>query len=363
MADINVNLPGGGYTIRIAPDILDDLGACVRRLLPGNRAMAVTDATVAALYGERVLAALRRAGITADLAVVPPGEESKSLTVAETLYSKAIACGLDRKSPIIAVGGGVVGDLAGFVAATYLRGVPFVQVPTTLLAQVDASVGGKVAVNHPAGKNLIGAFYQPRLVLADTGVLATLPAREFATGLAEVAKHGVIADAAFFAWQNANSAAILAREPAAMEEIIRRSCEIKAAVVEQDEKESGLRMILNFGHTIGHAVEAATGFTRFTHGEAVAIGMHGAARLSSLLGLCGPDAVAAVDALLARFGLPTAAPGCQAGELLAYLARDKKSLGGAVNWVLLGEIGRVVISSDVPEDAVRRVLAELTRTV
>ncbi len=361
MAEIKVNLPGGGYTIHIAPGGLDELGVLIRRLPFGTRAMAVTDATVAALYGERAFAALRRAGISAELAVVPPGEESKSLAVAETLYSKAIACGLDRKSPIIAIGGGVVGDLAGFVAATYMRGVPFVQVPTTLLAQVDSSVGGKVAVNHPAGKNLIGAFYQPRLVVADTGVLATLPARELATGLAEVVKHGVIADTAFFAWLSGNSDAILAREPAAMAEIIRRSCEIKAAVVELDEKESGLRMILNFGHTIGHAVEAATGFARFTHGEAVAVGMHGAARLSSIVGLCGKDTVAAVAALLARFGLSTAAPGCRAEDLLAFLARDKKSLGGAVNWVLLGEIGRVVVRNDVSEDAVRQVLAEITQ--
>lgn len=361
MSAVNVNLPGGGYAIRISPGGLGELGALVRRLLPASRALIVTDDNVAALYGERAAAALRSAGLTAELAVIPPGEESKSLAVAETLYSRAIAAGLDRKSPIIAVGGGVVGDLAGFVAATYMRGVPFVQVPTTLLAQVDSSVGGKVAVNHPAGKNLIGAFYQPRLVVADPAVLATLPVRELATGLAEVAKHGVIADAAFFAWQSGNSAAILAREPAALEAIIRRSCEIKAAVVEQDEQESGLRMILNFGHTIGHALEAATGFARFTHGEAVAVGMCGAARLSSVLGLCGRDTVAEVSALLARFGLPTAAPGCRADDLLAYLARDKKSLGGAVNWVLLADIGRVVVRNDVPEEAVRQVLAELTR--
>lgn len=360
MAEVNVNLPGGGYAIRIITGGLDELGTFVRRLLLGDRCLVVTDANVAALYGERAVATLRRSGLNAAIAVVPPGEESKSLAVAETLYSKAIDCGLDRRSPIVAVGGGVVGDLAGFVAATYMRGVPFIQVPTTLLAQVDSSVGGKVAVNHPAGKNLIGAFYQPRLVVADPGVLATLPARELATGLAEVVKHGIIADAVFFAWLEANSTAVLARETGAMAEIILRSCEIKAAVVEEDEKESGLRMILNFGHTIGHAVEAATGFA-LTHGEAVAVGMHGAARLSSLLGLCGPETVAAVTALLTRFGLPIAAPGCRAADLLAYLARDKKSLDGAVNWVLLGDIGRVVVRNDVPEAAVRQVLAEITK--
>ncbi len=361
MAEVNVSLPAGRYTIHIAPGGLGRLGALVRGLALGDRALVVSDATVAALYGGRAVDALRQAGINADLAVVPPGEDSKALAVAETLYTKAIACGLDRRSPVIAVGGGVVGDLAGFVAATYLRGVPFIQVPTTLLAQVDSSVGGKVAVNHPAGKNLIGAFYQPRLVVADPGCLATLPARELASGLAEVVKHGIIADAAFFAYLEGNSAAILAREPGSLAEIVRRSCEIKAAVVEQDEKESGLRMILNFGHTIGHAIEAATGFARYSHGEAVAVGMHGAARLSSLLGRCGPDTVAAIRALSARFGLPTAAPGCRPEDLLAYLARDKKSIGGAVNWVLTGGIGRAVVTADVPEEAVRQVLDEITR--
>jgi 3-dehydroquinate synthase len=361
MAEVKVRLSGGGYTIHIAPGGLDKLGGLVRPLNLGDRVLVVADATVAALYGERALVSLRQAGMNASLAVVPPGEESKSLAAAETLYSQAIDHGLDRKSAIIAVGGGVVGDLAGFVAATYLRGVPFIQVPTTLLAQVDSSVGGKVAVNHPAGKNLIGAFYQPRLVVADTGVLTTLPARELASGLAEVVKYGVIADADFFAYLGANSAAVLASEPAVIGEIVRRSCEIKAAVVEQDEKESHLRMILNFGHTIGHAVEAATGFTRYTHGEGVAIGMYGAARLSSILGRCGGETVAAVAALLERFRLPTVARGCRAADLAAYLARDKKSVDGTINWVLADAIGHVAISSEVPEAAVRQVLEEITR--
>jgi 3-dehydroquinate synthase len=217
---------------------------------------------------------------------VPPGEESKSLAAAELLYTRAFDLGLDRKSAIIAVGGGVVGDLAGFVAATYLRGVPFIQVPTTLLAQVDSSVGGKVAVNHPAGKNLIGAFYQPHIVVADTGVLASLPARELASGLAEVIKYGVIADADFFASLGDNSAAILANEPAIMGEIIRRSCKLKprrrtGRKGKPPQDDSQLRT------PIGHAVEAATGFTRYTHGEGVAIGMYGAALLSCILGRCG----------------------------------------------------------------------------
>lgn len=362
MAEVNVNLPAGGYTIHIIAGGLERLGTFARQMTLGNRALVVADANVAPLYGERAVASLQQAGIGAELAVLPPGEESKSLAAVEVLYSKAIACGLDRQSPIIAVGGGVVGDVTGFVAATYLRGVPFIQVPTTLLAQVDSSVGGKVAINHPAGKNLIGAFYQPRLVLSDPDVLTTLPARELAAGLAEVVKCGIIADAPFFAYLRDNCAGILAREQAILGEVIRRSCEIKAAVVEEDEKENRRRMILNFGHTIGHAVEAATDFARYNHGEAVAIGMCGAARLSNLLGCCGPDTVQDIAALLARFGLPATASGCRSEELLAYLARDKKSIGGAVHWIIVGEIGRVVISSDVPQKAVRQVLSEITLT-
>lgn len=361
MAEVRVNLPNGAYTIHIGAGGLDHIGERIRRLKLGHRALVVSDANVAALYADRALASLRRAGMSAELAVVPAGEEAKSLAVAELLYGWAIAAGLDRTCPVVALGGGVAGDLAGFVAATYLRGVPFVQAPTTLLAQVDSSVGGKVAVNHPAGKNLIGAFYQPRLVVADTATLATLPDRELASGLAEVVKYGVIADAAFFAYLARNAAAALARDPAVLTEIIRRSCAIKAAVVEQDERESHLRMILNFGHTIGHAVEAAAGFARYSHGEAVAIGMHAAARLSSLLGRCGPETADAVAGLLEKFGLPTTAAGVTADELTEYLARDKKSVGGTVSWVLAEDIGRVAISRDVTDEAVRRVLAEIIR--
>jgi len=360
MAEINVGLPQGGYTIHILPDGLDRAGDLICGLGLGRRTLVVADETVAALYGDRLLAALKNAGLAAELTALPPGEEAKSLAAAETLYTKAIAAGLDRRSPIVALGGGVVGDLAGFVAATYLRGVPFIQLPTTLLAQVDSSVGGKVAVNHPAGKNLIGAFHQPRLVIADTGVLATLPARELAAGLAEVIKHGVIADPVLFEYLAARRLAILAREPAALAEIIRRSCAIKAAVVAVDEKETGLRMTLNFGHTIGHAIEACAGYGRYRHGEAVAIGMHGAALLSRRLGRCGDGVAAAIAGLAADFGLPVFARGCRPDDLMAFLARDKKSLGGAVNWVLVGAIGRVETSRDVPEEAVRQVLAEIT---
>lgn len=358
MDDVKVNLPGGGYTIHVGAGALDRVGFFLGGLGLSDRALVITDSVVGPLYGARVAAALAGAGVAAELAEFPAGEGAKSLATAQELYGAAIGGRLDRRSSIVALGGGVVGDLAGFVAATYMRGVPFVQVPTTLLAQVDSSVGGKVAVNHPLGKNLIGAFYQPRLVVADPETLASLPARELAAGLAEVVKYGVIADAAFFAFLADNHAAALACEAAVMAEVVRRCCDLKAAVVMEDERETGRRIILNFGHTIGHAVEAASGY-RYRHGEAVAIGMHGAALLSSRLGLCGDEAVAAVADLLGRLKLPVTAAGCRPDDLLDFIARDKKSVGGRVNWVLLEAIGRVTVKDDVPEAAVRQVLAEI----
>lgn len=360
MSEVRVNLPDGGYTIHIAPAGIKQTGLLVSELGVAAKALVVSDINVAALYGDSLLHSLQDAGTKAELITISPGEDSKALAVAMDIFTEAISMGLERKSPIIALGGGVVGDLTGFVAATYLRGVPFVQVPTTLLAQVDSSVGGKVAVNHPLGKNLIGAFYQPRLVVADTNVLATLPRRELATGLAEVIKHGIIADAEYFGYIQQNSAAILAGQQGVLGEIVRGSCVIKARVVEADEKESHLRMILNFGHTIGHAVEANTGYKLYTHGEAVAIGMHGAALLSHYLGLCSAETVDAVRTMLTVFGLPLTAKECRPDDLLAFLSRDKKSVGGTINWILLNAIGKVTISSDVPEKVVRQALAELT---
>ncbi|MDR3565097.1 MAG: 3-dehydroquinate synthase [Negativicutes bacterium] len=360
MSEVRVDLPNGRYTIYIEPTGIDRLGVLVKQLKLADRALVVTDDHVGALYGRQVLRSLGEAGIEAELESVLPGEGAKDLTVAMKLYTKAIAMELDRKSPIIALGGGVVGDLAGFVAATYMRGVPFIQVPTSLLAQVDSSVGGKVAVNHPMGKNLIGAFYQPRLVIADTGVLKTLPARELATGLAEVAKHAIIAAPDFLQYLEDNHRGILAQDPEAMTKIIQRSCEIKASVVEQDEKETHLRMMLNFGHTIAHGVEASRGYGVYTHGEAVAIGMHGAALISRYLGLCSSDTVEAVQSILRRFNLPLTAKDCQPDELLSFFARDKKRIDGAINWVLIKAIGQVVISNQVPEDIIRTVLGEIT---
>lgn len=360
MEEVKVNLPAGGYTIHIGPKALEQAGLFLSRLGLSDRALIVTDANVGPLYGKRVAASLSHAGITAEIITVAPGEASKSLATAGELYSAAIAARVDRRSPIIALGGGVVGDLAGFVAATYQRGVPFIQLPTTLLAQVDSSVGGKVAVNHPQGKNLIGAFYQPSLVVADTETLATLPVRELTAGLAEVVKYGVIADAEFFTFLSSRRGDALAGDNLVLSEIVRRSCIIKAQVVEQDERDTGLRMILNFGHTVGHAIEAAGGFARYNHGEAVAIGMHAAAILSRRLGLCDGATVDSIARLLRELKLPVTAAGYRPDELLTYLSRDKKSLGGKLNWVLVNKLGQVVIKSDVPESEVRSVLADIT---
>ncbi|SMD06457.1 3-dehydroquinate synthase [Sporomusa malonica] len=360
MAEVRVNLANHSYTIHIMAGIISQVGQLMKDMPLSRKALIVTDENVAPLYSGVLADSLAAAGFLPFVLVVPPGESSKSLATADKVFTQAISMGLDRKSPIIALGGGVIGDLSGFVAATYLRGVPFIQVPTTLLAQVDSSVGGKTAVNHPLGKNLIGAFYQPQLVVIDPLVLDTLPERELKAGLAEVVKYGVIADYDFFDYLIRHQEDILARRPDELIEVISRCCQIKAAVVAQDERETSLRMILNFGHTIGHAVEGVGGYSEYNHGEAVAIGMHGAALLSSSLHLCSTAASAAVKQLITGMGLPLTAPGYGTDELLGYLARDKKVVDSKVNWVLMQDVGRVTITQDVSEEHVRAVLSQLT---
>lgn len=360
MAGVRVDLKDRSYDIHIAPGLLSRLGELTARLGLRGPALLVADKTVGGLYGAAATAALAGAGLEARLVCVEPGEQAKSLACAGELYTQAIEAGLDRKSPVIALGGGVVGDLAGFVAATYLRGVPFIQVPTTLLAQVDSSVGGKVAVNHPLGKNLIGAFYQPRLVALDPRTLDTLPDREFTAGLAEVVKYGMIADQDFFEFLKRGQAALRRRQPEVLADVIERCCAIKAGIVREDETDTGIRMTLNFGHTIGHAVEACAGFGGYRHGEAVAVGMYGAALLSRRLGLCPAAVVEELGALLRGLGLPVTAAGCRPEALMELLARDKKKLDSALNWVLTPGPGRAVIRADVPEEAVRGVLADIT---
>jgi len=359
MQEVHIDLGARSYAIHIGSGLLARLGNYLKEFRFTPRVLLVTNPVVGSLYGEAATAALENAGFEVLRAEIPEGEEYKSLATAEKLYDLAYTRELDRQSPVVALGGGVVGDLAGFVAATYLRGVPFVQVPTTLLAQVDSSVGGKVAVNHPRGKNIIGAFYQPRLVLADLDVLKTLDPREVRAGLAEVIKYGVIADGDFFAWLEENLERLLALEAEPLAHAVAVSCRIKARVVQEDETEQGRRAILNFGHTLGHALEALTGYTIYRHGEAVAMGMAAAARLAVALGMFPEGDAARVINLIRRAGLPVEVPaGISPDELLASMRRDKKVLAGRLTFVLPVEIGRVEIVRDVPEEAVERVVEE-----
>lgn len=320
-------------------------------------ALVVTDAHLEGLAADHV-EAMAGVGIAAGLAVVPAGESSKSLAVASGLYDRLVADRADRHTCVVALGGGVVGDLAGFVAATYARGLPLLMVPTSLLAMVDSSVGGKVGVNHPGAKNIIGAFHQPSGVWIETGHLASLPARELRCGLAEVVKYGVILDAPFFASLEDAAPAIGSGEAGAIRRVIARSCELKAGVVSRDEREeTGLRAVLNFGHTVGHAVEAVAGYGGgFRHGEAVAVGMVAESRLAERLGWSGPEATGRLVALLRRFGLPVEAPGLDPEALMAAMGRDKKNRGGRIRFVLPRAIGRVELT-EAPEEAIRSALA------
>lgn len=346
-----VDLGERSYEVVIGAGLLGELGPRCRRLGLGPKALVITNETVGPLYGETVVQSLREAGFEVHYTAIPDGEAYKSLETAAALYGACIDARLDRRSWLVALGGGVVGDIAGFVAATYMRGIDFVQVPTTLLAQVDSSVGGKTGVNHPRGKNLIGAFHQPRLVVADVATLATLGAREYRAGLAEVVKAGLIRDAAFFAFLEENRRALLDREPAAVSEAVRRSVAIKAAVVQADEREAGERAILNFGHTVGHALEAATGYGRWLHGEAVAIGMAVEARLSVSLGLLEEEALARIEALLEGLGLPASPEPVPYSAVRRAMDLDKKAVGGTLRFALLDGIGSARLVAGVSEDA------------
>jgi 3-dehydroquinate synthase len=363
VGEVNVDLAAHQYTIHISAGGINQVGRLMRSLALGNKALVITDENVGPIYAGKLNDSLMAAGFQPEVLTVAPGESSKSLATADTVFTKAINMGLDRKAPIIALGGGVVGDLAGFAAATYLRGVPFIQVPTTLLAQVDSSVGGKTAVNHALGKNLIGAFYQPSLVVIDPEVLDSLPARELKAGLTEVIKYGVIADRIFFDYLRSNAESLLRRDPGVLTTVIEKCCRLKADVVRQDERETSLRMLLNFGHTVGHAVEGVGGYSEYNHGEAVAIGMHAAALISKSLEICKQAHVDALKGLLVQVGLPLQAPDYQPEKLKCYLARDKKAVGGKINWVLMAGIGQVQITCDVPSPVVMAALAEITGLV
>jgi 3-dehydroquinate synthase len=354
MQIIQVDLGAQRYPIAIGPGLLSDsrwLGGNV----PGEALLVVSNTTVAPLYLARLRAGLGERRI--ESCILPDGEAFKTLQTAGIVFDALIAHQLHRDATVVALGGGVVGDIAGFAAACYQRGVSLVQVPTTLLAQVDSSVGGKTGVNHPGGKNLIGAFHQPAAVVADVDTLATLPDRELRAGLAEVIKYGLIWDPQLFDWLESNVAAILARDPEALQLAIARSCEIKAMVVAADEREQNLRAILNFGHTFGHAIEAATAYSRYLHGEAVALGMLMATELSVRLGMIDAEVSSRLQALLRATGLPTEAPRIGAATALGLMQMDKKVLAGSIRLVLLERLGKAAIVSRYPQAELDRVLA------
>ncbi len=353
-ANLTVDLGERSYPIVIGSHLLEH--AEFTRHVPGKRVAIVTNTTVAPLYLERLTATLEAAGKQCFPVILPDGEEEKNADNLMRIFTALLEHKCDRKTTLVALGGGVIGDMTGFAAATYMRGVPFVQVPTTLLAQVDSSVGGKTAINHPLGKNMIGAFYQPQLVLADTATLSTLPDRELSAGLAEVIKHGAIIDAEFFRWQEANMAQLRARDNEALAHAIRRSCEIKADVVRQDEREGGLRAILNFGHTFGHAIEAGLGYGEWLHGEAVGCGMVMAADLSVRLGYLAPEDKARIVALVQAAGLPTVAPDLGEDRWLELMEVDKKNEDGKIKFILLKPLGAAVITG-APNEALRATLA------
>ncbi len=356
---ITVESRAGGYAVHCAWGALDDLGALMREAGLSGTVSLITDDAVGPLYAARAVASLERAGFEAAAHAVPAGEASKTLATVERLYDWLLECRADRSSPVVALGGGVVGDLAGFVAATYLRGVPFVQAPTSLLAMVDASIGGKVGVDHARGKNLIGAFYPPRLVVQDTGLLASLPPRALREGFAEIIKHGLIMDAPMLDVLERDAARLLAVEPELTTEVVARNAALKAQVVSGDEREGGRRMVLNYGHTVGHAIEAVTGYGAIRHGEAISAGMMAAAAIGERVGLTPPYVRHRQHALFERYGLPLRHPGVDADAVLAAIALDKKVAAKRVRWVLLEDFGRPVVRDDVPEAVVRDVLGEL----
>src|SRR5216683_1624775 len=355
---IRVNLGDRGYDIVITSQDPAGLGPFARQRCRGTNAIVVTDQNVEQL-AKGAMASLQAAGFQTTLAILPPGEAQKSLSVASGLYDRLVEMHADRDTLIVAVGGGVIGDLAGFVAATYARGLPLLMVPTTLLAMVDSSVGGKVGVNHPKAKNLIGAFHQPIGVWIDTATLATLPEREYRSGLAEVVKYGVILDADLFASLESGADLLLRRDVHAVRRVVARCCRLKAGVVEKDEREeTGLRMILNYGHTFAHAFETAAGYGVWLHGEAVAAGMVCASRLAERHGLISHELTERQESLLARFGLPTVPERWPIEELLAVMRNDKKNLAGRLRFVLPRRLGEVALIDDVTEEDVRKVLED-----
>lgn len=358
MRIVKVALGERSYPILIGNGLLPRLGLECKKLGLGQRCAVISDSIVARTFARRALQSLLDAGFDPVLVTVKPGEKSKALKVVHSCYDQLALHRLERNSFVVALGGGVVGDLAGFVAATYLRGIGFVQVPTTLLAQVDSSVGGKVGVNLRAGKNLVGAFYQPRVVLCDLDTLKTLPPREYRAGLAEVIKYGIIYDRALFAKLERDLPKLLKLDPATLASVVARCCAIKADVVGQDETESGLRAILNFGHTIGHAIEAISGYGKYLHGEAISIGQVAAAELSAALAGLPPADAERIANLFREAGLPTSIRlnPAQREKLFAAMKLDKKVSAGEIKFVLAERIGKVLWGQKVPQELIETVL-------
>jgi 3-dehydroquinate synthase len=374
---LTITTPAGSYPILVGPGLLVELPRRLAALELRGSLWLIADDAVYPHYGPGVEGALRAAGRRVESLAVPSGEGSKDLAVVSRLYDWMIGGGVERRDAVVALGGGVVGDLAGFVAATVLRGIAFVQLPTTLLAMVDSALGGKTGVNHPLGKNLIGAFHQPRLVLSDTDTLATLPPRELRAGWAETIKHGVIRDAGLFTLLEAASSEfsglsfkLVSQQTQNSElrtqnfaDVIRRAAKVKVDIVNADERETGERMLLNYGHTLGHAVEAAAGYGALLHGEAVAIGMHLEALLAARLGMVGAAIAERQRALLRAYGLPTAMPGgMEVDDVLDRTLRDKKVRAGKIRWALPTRIGGATVRDDVPPDLVREVVVEAERS-
>lgn len=353
---LHVDLGERSYPIHIGEGVVDRAELFAPHVR-GRRAAIVTNETVGPLYAERLERTLEAAGASVQRIVLRDGEAFKTWDSLERIYAALLEARADRRTMVVALGGGVVGDIAGFAAATYQRGVAHLQVPTTLLSQVDSSVGGKTGINHPLGKNMIGAFHQPTAVVADTGTLSTLPPRELAAGLAEVVKYGAIHDAAFLDWIEANAERLVRRDPDVIAHAIERSCLIKAQIVAADEREGGVRALLNFGHTFGHAIESAAGYGAWLHGEAVAAGMVLAARLSARMGRITNAEADRLARLIQRLGLPVAPPAFPIATWLEYMGRDKKNEAGRITLVLLDALGRASLVKDAPEPALHELLA------
>ncbi|MBI5374328.1 MAG: 3-dehydroquinate synthase [Candidatus Schekmanbacteria bacterium] len=360
MHKIVVNLKDRTYPIHVGTGILSHAGEIVASFSP-HKVMVITNPLVQSLVGNKLQASLQKAGLKFCRTVVPDGERYKTLSTAKRLYDEMIKNGIERDSMVIALGGGVIGDLAGFVASTFMRGIPFIQIPTTLLAQVDASIGGKVAVDHPAGKNLIGSFYQPKAVIIDCSVLDTLNIKDFKNGLAEVIKTAAIRDEGLFSLIEKNLALVISRDSEMLQDVVRRTCSHKAKVVSTDEREGGIRAILNYGHTFGHALETLGGYSRLKHGEAVMAGMILAARLALQTDVCSHETAFRQENLIRRVGLNRKVFSFKAGDVMGTMSTDKKKKSGNIRFILTKKIGSAIIAGDIPAKEVLYVLKNFTK--